>query len=122
MVLNLNPPTYTHLGVSVHARYTTCVGTLAKTGKQAKLRRRRCDNCNALFQPTSSYPVQRFCQKACRFEFHKHGSAFGPLKIKLEKLTLKTVREETAKLRAELKALTLKLDSFIAEHPAPSPR
>lgn len=81
------------------------------------LRRRRCDNCNRLYRPTKE--DQRFCRDAvkgkpnfCRYEFHKHGSAFGPLKTRLEKLCLQTIKGEVAKIRAELASMKNRLDEL----------
>lgn len=64
------------------------------------LRRRRCDNCFGIFQPTKKWA--RFCKDQCRKEFHQHGSAFGPLKTRLEKLTVATVKECVKSIEARL--------------------
>jgi len=39
-----------------------------------------------------------FCSDACRKEFHHHGSAFGPLRIKLEKMIDARFRELVQKI------------------------
>lgn len=53
-------------------------------------RRRRCRNCGELFEPKRSW--QHFCREACKAEFHRYGSAFGPLKERLTKLVRSIVR------------------------------
>lgn len=66
-------------------------------------RRMRCDNC---FAPTPKRTGnKRFCSDQCRKEFHRHGSAFGPLRVKLEKIIAQATRE----LRAELEAAKLRI-------------
>lgn len=55
------------------------------------LKRRRCDNCSELFPRTRRW--QRFCCAECKNEFHRHGSAFGPLKDKLTKLVRSLVQQ-----------------------------
>lgn len=57
----------------------------------ARYGRKRCDNCGAWFPLTR--PKRRFCKDECKDEFHYHGSAFGPLKIRLEKLVANLAAE-----------------------------
>jgi hypothetical protein len=52
------------------------------------------------------YPVQKFCQSNCRKEFHKNGgNAFGPLKIRLEKLVQVMVRSIVGEMERRLSGL-----------------
>lgn len=55
-----------------------------KANPKAPLKRKRCKNCPKLFWKTR--PNKLFCSEQCSREFREHGSAFGPLKEKLEKL------------------------------------
>ena len=76
-----------------------------------KPKRRRCDNCFKLYERTKDW--QRFCSKSCRFEFNRHGAAFGPLKTRLEKLVLKTIEHEVKTLRAEITELRTVLHDLL---------
>lgn len=76
----------------------------------AKPKRRRCQNCNRLFLPKLNWVkrVVRFCCDACRKEFHHHGSAFGPLKITVEKMItarFRELREQFAEIERRVKRL-----------------
>lgn len=54
--------------------------------------------------------MKKFCNDECRNEFHKHGSAFGPLKGRLETLVKRWTREMEKRLMAtigEQRAATL---------------
>ena len=54
------------------------------TAISAKLRRKRCLNCNKPFTPKRNVVKKaKFCKDACRKEFWKHGSSFGPIKVGL---------------------------------------
>jgi hypothetical protein len=101
--------------IKVHLRMETSPRTsstppqvTADTSK--KPRRRRCDNCNALMKPGKK-AWKRFCgpedsgQGLCRAEFHRNGGAFGPLKIKLEKLVAKMARERLKETTDQVDAL-----------------
>lgn len=59
------------------------------------LKRRRCRNCNKFYSVTRDN--KKFCCSKCKDEFHKYGSAYGPLKAKLEKLIAETCRAEALK-------------------------
>ena len=60
---------------------------LAARLKDPKPKRRgRCLNCFKLYVDESPNQRKKFCSKQCKEEFRSHGSAFGPLKAKLEKL------------------------------------
>jgi ribosomal protein L37AE/L43A len=53
--------------------------------------RKRCDNCDKRFHKNRK--DQRFCCANCRKEFFANGgNAFGPLKVRLEKLVKQLVR------------------------------
>ncbi len=47
------------------------------------LKKRRCKNCNELFQPVKEH--QLFDCENCRKEFHRYGAAYGPLRTGLER-------------------------------------
>jgi hypothetical protein len=54
------------------------------TPTSADTRRKRCLNCNKLFVPRRNVGKRaKFCKKECCDEFHRHGSAFGPMKLGL---------------------------------------
>jgi hypothetical protein len=66
-----------------------------------KFRRRRCQNCHNLYQPTRE--DQKFCRDnsdpdKCRKEFYRYGSSYGPLKTGLEK----AIDKKCAGLRAQV--------------------
>ena len=54
-----------------------------RRSKKQKLPPRRCLNDNRPFQPKLT--IQKFCTDACRKQFHRYGSSYGPLKTGLEK-------------------------------------
>lgn len=60
-----------------------------------KYPRRRCRNCDALYYRTR--PHKKFCSIVCKDEYHKYGSAFGPLKTYLTNLIQKAGKEEAAR-------------------------
>ena len=61
--------------------------------------RKRCDNCDKRFHKNRS--DQRFCCGNCRKEFFANGgNAFGPLKVRLEKLVLKLTGGFEKRLKA----------------------
>jgi len=57
--------------------------------------RRRCRNCDKPYYLTRKH--KKFCTTECKDEFHRHGSAFGPLKNHLTKLIRETGKEEAAR-------------------------
>lgn len=60
--------------------------------------KKRCKNCDKRFEQVVKSKV--FCCDDCRWEFHANGgNAFGPLKIRLEKLVNKQVGELAARVR-----------------------
>lgn len=63
-------------------------------------KRKRCRNCDKPFQTKLNWKTRKvlFCSDACRKEFHHHGSAFGPLRIKLEKMIDSRFRELVKKI------------------------
>jgi hypothetical protein len=66
-------------------------------------------NCNALMKPGKI--TKKFCgpedpgKGQCKNEYHRHGSAFGPLKTRLENLVTKLTRETFKGLTADIEAL-----------------
>jgi hypothetical protein len=73
-------------------------------------KRRRCQNCNALYMPTRE--DQKYCRTLpdpdkCRKEFYRYGSSYGPLKTGLHKAIDKKYaalfREMTARFIDERK-------------------
>lgn len=62
-------------------------------------KKKRCENCFALFERKKHAPsTKRFCSDRCRKEFHHHGSAFGPLRVRLEKMIAQGVKELKVRL------------------------
>lgn len=51
-----------------------------------KLRQIHCRNCGKRSSVPPNVQVKLFCSPLCKAEYHRHGSAFGPLKTKLENL------------------------------------
>lgn len=81
-------------------------------------KRRRCQNCNKLFQPIRA--DQKFDSASCRKEFHRYGSSYGPLKtglhsaidkkyVALEKAFKQQLKDANLELRDELAAMGLRL-------------
>lgn len=69
-------------------------------------RRRRCDNCNKLYQPRRD--DQKFCRDnedpdKCRKEFYRYGSSYGPLKTGLHKAIEKKYSELLRVMESGLK-------------------
>jgi hypothetical protein len=65
---------------------------LKKLEDPKKVRKMRCHNCNKL-TPKNRYN-QKFCSLQCKREYEQNGgTAFGPLKTRLEKLVMGPVRE-----------------------------
>lgn len=67
-------------------------------------------------------PVEKyFCNRAdpgkgqCKGEFHRHGSAFGPLRTKLEKLVTKLTREKFSELEKLIEKERSQLSDRIRE-------
>lgn len=69
-------------------------GLVPPAPEARKFPRRRCDNCGKLYPQTK--PHKRFCKGQCKKEFHQHGSAFGPLKQRIEKMITKEVGSRVA--------------------------
>jgi len=58
---------------------------LKRLEEPKKIRRARCANCDKPFPKTK--PNRKFCKKECKREYEQNGgTAFGPLKTRLEKL------------------------------------
>ncbi len=72
----------------------------------AKLPKRRCDDCNAMYKPKK--PLREgergFCSPNCRKSYHKHGGAYRKLRSELEKMIdrrLRTVIQEELRKYAQ---------------------
>ena len=63
---------------------------------------RRCLNDHQPFQP--KIRKQKFCSDACRKEFHRYGSSYGPLKTGLEKV----IRDQFDRLKGDMDGLVSK--------------
>jgi hypothetical protein len=76
-------------------------------------KRRRCQNCNALYMPTRE--DQKFCRTLpdpdkCRKEFYRYGSSYGPLKTGLHKAIDKKYRELEAVVKAGWREAYARID------------
>ena len=63
-------------------------------------------NCNAWFPLTK--PNRKFCCSKCKDEFGQHGSAFGPLKTRIETMMKRhtnELREQISKLERRVSVL-----------------
>jgi hypothetical protein len=78
------------------------------TAKSAKPRRKRCLNDNKFFVPKPNVPDQKFCCDPCRKEFHRHGSAFGPMKLGLYSAIDKKYAALERMLRQHMRTGTMK--------------
>lgn len=67
-------------------------------------------NDGKLFDVTK--PNRRFCSQSCKDEYHRHGSAFGPLKERLEKLVASLAEEKFKPLQSEIKKLDERLQAI----------
>lgn len=65
--------------------------TPAGTQPTQKPRRKRCMNCNKLFDLKK--PWQKFCGYQCQRQFHHYGNSYGKLKETLTKLIREQVKE-----------------------------
>ena len=86
-------------------------------------RRKRCRNCDQFMGPGK--PTKKFCgpkdpgKGECKNEYHRNGgTAFGPLKSRLETLVTKLSREESKKLRDRVDQLERRVQEL--EEPAPT--
>ena len=82
-----------------------------------RYKRKRCRNCDAKFPLTK--PNRLFCSTACKNEYGRHGSAFGPLRVKLEKLVRKLVDADT-KRGWTTQLATLKAAGFVMRDELPA--
>jgi hypothetical protein len=84
-------------------------------------KRRRCQNCNALYMPTRE--DQKFCRTLpdrdkCRKEFYRYGSSYGPLKTGLHKAIEKKCAElekHYAKVYREMRGTLANLRAAVAD-------
>jgi hypothetical protein len=65
--------------------------------------KKRCKNCPKMFPKTRAN--REFCSPACKKEFHRHGSAFGPLKETLQNLVKGWLKEFRLDTEARLDQL-----------------
>jgi len=82
-----------------------------------RYKRKCCRNCDKKFPVTK--PNRMFCTTACKNEYGRHGSAFGPLRIKLEKLVRKLVAAET-KTGSTTQIGTLRAAGFVMRDELPA--
>lgn len=92
---------------------------LKRLEEPKKIRRARCANCDKPFPKTK--PNRKFCKKECKREYEQNGgTAFGPLKTRLEKL----VRQITGALELRLtffEILEKRVRDLEASTPSQSP-
>jgi hypothetical protein len=89
------------------------------TANSAKARRKRCLNCNKYFVPRPNVGARaKFCTKDCCDEFHRHGSAFGPMKTGLyraiDKKYAALEKQMSAKLRTFALAVQVLTDDIMS--------
>jgi len=95
---------------------------LKKFETPKKIRKARCANCDKPFPKTK--PNRKFCGKQCKREYEQNGgTAFGPLKTRLEKLVRQiTLEDRLADALARLEMRIAALESTPAQSPSqPSP-
>jgi hypothetical protein len=85
------------------------------TTDSAKLRRKRCLNCNKLFVPARNVPNQKFDKDHCRKEFHRHGSAFGPMKLGLHKAIEKKYAELEVSIKLRFREAHTRMEALTVE-------
>lgn len=79
-------------------------------------RKRRCRNCDQWYWPrvflkgTSKKnkgggSPQRFCTPACRKEYNRNGSAFGPLRDKIRRLIASEVKKQVQEVAKRVEVL-----------------
>jgi hypothetical protein len=77
---------------------------LKKFEPPKKIPRRRCANCDKPFPKTK--PNRKFCGKQCKREYEQNGgTAFGPLKTRLEKLVWGITAELERRLNVQGRAI-----------------
>jgi hypothetical protein len=77
---------------------------LKKFETPKKIPRRRCANCDKPFPRTK--PNRKFCGKQCKREYEQNGgTAFGPLKTRLEKLVWGITAELERRLNVQGRAI-----------------
>jgi hypothetical protein len=74
---------------------------IARSLKKRLVKRRRCRNCFK-WLVIGKQQNKVFCSPQCKKEFHYYGAAYGPLKLKLEKLIDQKVAAEVAEVYEEL--------------------
>lgn len=111
--------------MSTPRRFRPNVPTAAQEEKKPKAKRKRCLNCDKLFELTK--PNRKFCSTNCKNEFGRHGSAFGPLKTHIETMMnrhTKELRAEVVKLQRDLSAAVervVAIEKFLESVEVPEP-
>lgn len=94
-------------------RFKANAPTPAQDAQKIKLKRKRCLNCNALFDLTK--PNRKFCGTNCKNEFARFGSAFGPLRTHIETMMTKhtkEVRAEVVKVAKDLQEAVTRIEAI----------
>jgi hypothetical protein len=77
--------------------------------------RRHCTNCDALFDKNPRRDDHQFCSPKCRKDFHRNGTAMGPVLKRIEAIVhaqIDTRTADVAKLLESCQAIALSLDSL----------
>jgi len=79
----------------------------AKMREPKKFPRKRCQNCGGFMTITTAraHRTKKFCKRSCKDEFHNHGSAFGPLKVTLENLVTRWLKDHRKEVNRRLDAI-----------------
>lgn len=67
---------------------------------QTPVQKRHCVNCDTLFVKNAKHKDHKFCKEACRKEFHKFGTAMGPIRRKLEQLISGEIDKRGAQMQS----------------------
>ncbi len=73
-----------------------------------------CRNCGKR-KPKTHYQ-KKFCDRHCKDEFHRHGSAFGPLKETLHNLVKRWLEENATEKQRQLRALEARIEKLEMEY------
>jgi collagenase-like PrtC family protease len=71
---------------------------------------KRCLNDNKQFRQTR--PNRKFCCQKCKDEYNRYGSAFGPLRLKLEKMVHAWMKSYQLDIDQNIIRLTARLDEI----------
>jgi hypothetical protein len=94
----------------MHVPPVSSQAPLAPVSNTLTTMKKRCINCNDWItlsgRNTGNDAKRKFCSELCKNEYNRFGSAYGPLKAKLEKVIREAVKAETPKAVApELKRI-----------------